>query len=462
MQPAQSLVEAAKFLKQEALDYGSPLYADLRAARATKELTKLEVFLSNAAATPNAFAKAAFIGNRGSGKSTYLLHLEHDLQQKRLFTPLHVYLDASLESDCDYSDLFLWIVDEIARQFKERGHPVKDAELAKVATWFAEKSLVHSTNWRKEIGIETEASAFAKGGLPGILSFKILARLKSMIVGSETSRKTMRQNVQNYGRDLLDLVNGFLDHSREVLRAARKPERLLIVQDNLDRLRGGAPVRVFDHGGHMLTGIRADIIYTAPLALNLAPFDLRSTFFHTFTMPNAKVRLRNGKPHKPGIDGLIALIGKRLDVKCVFAKESVARFLVEKSGGSVRDLIRLLDDAQLEAQVDGKTRVDHASAKAAVRKLSLNFTRVLLPGVIYYPILAGIHQTKRDLSVPQKAVKSDTAAEARDARQFFAELIGNGTVLEYNGDDSWYDVHPAVCETEQFKDACQPASKAKS
>lgn len=209
----------------------------------------------------------------------------------------------------------------------------------------------------------------------------------------------------------------------------------------------------------MLTGIRADIIYTAPLALNLAPFDLRATFFHTFTMPNAKVRLRNGKPHKPGIDGLVALIGKRLDVKSVFANENVARFLVEKSGGSVRDLIRLLDDALLDAQVDGKTRVDRASAKAAVKKLSLNFTRVLLPGVIYYPILAGIHRTKRDLSVSQNSVKSEAAAEAR---QFFAELIGNGTVLEYNGEDSWYDVHPAVCETEQFKDACQPASKAKS
>lgn len=225
MQPAQSLADAAKFLKQEALDYDSPLYADLRAARATKELDKLEVFLSNAAATPNAFAKAAFIGNRGSGKSTYLLHLEHDLQQKGLFTPLHVYLDASLESDCDYSDLFLWIVDEIARQFKERGHPVDDVELAKVATWFAEKSLVHSTDWKKEIGIETEASASAKSGLPGILSFKILARLKSMIVGSETSRKTMRQNVQNYGRDLLELVNDFLDHSRPVLFSVRPESR---------------------------------------------------------------------------------------------------------------------------------------------------------------------------------------------------------------------------------------------
>lgn len=458
MQPAQSLTESAQFLKQEALPYGSPLYADLRAARATKELTKLEIFLRNAATTPNAFAKAAFIGNRGAGKSTYLLQLEHTLHQDGLFTPLHTHLDASLEADCDYSDLFLWMVHEIADQFAKRKHPVADAQLAKVATWFAEKSFERSSDWKKEIGLETEAEAGGKLGLPGIFSIKLLARLKSMMVGSETSRKTMRQQVQNYAGELVDLVNGFLDHARAVLKKAGKPERLLIVQDNLDRLRGDAPRKVFDQGGHMLTEVRADIIYTAPLALSLAPFDLRATFFHTFTMPNAKVRLRDGRAHKPGIEGLLALVGKRLDLDLVFSDRKVARFLVEKSGGSVRDLIRLLDEAQLEAQVEGKASVDLPSAKAAVKKLCVNFTRVLIPGSVYYPILAEVHRTKREFKIADGEV---TKERVTAAREFFAELIGNGTVLEYNGEDSWYDVHPAVCDAEQFHNACQPARPTK-
>lgn len=457
VQPAQTLADSARFLKQQALPYGSPLYTDLCAARATKELTKLEFFFRNAAATPNAFAKVAFVGNRGSGKSTYLLHLEHDLEKKGLFTPLHIYLDDSLANDCDYSDLFLWMVDEVARQFQERGHPVSDVELAKVATGFAEKSFEQTTDWKKEIGLDAEATAQTKIGIPGIISLKIIARLKSMIVGSEVSRTNIRRHIQNYARDLINLINGFLDHARDVLKAADKPARLLIVQDNLDRLRGDAPRRLFEQGGHMLTEVRADIIYTAPLALNLAPFDLRAIFFHTFTMPNAKVRLRDGKPHKPGVDGLLALVGKRLELSLIFENERVPRFLIEKSGGSVRDLIRLLDDAQLEAQVDDKTVVDLASAKAAVKKLSVNFTRVLLPGSVYYPILAEIHRTKREFNI---ADGEPTTERVTEARKFFAELIGNGAVLEYNGNDSWYDVHPALCETVQFQDACRPASPA--
>ncbi len=456
--PAQSLTESASRLQLEPLQPDDSLYTDLVAARGTKELTKLEIFLRNATLTPGAYAKCAFVGNRGSGKSTYLLHLEDQLQKEGLFTTVHICLDPSLESDCDYSDLFLWMVDEIARQFKERGHPVDEAVLGKVVEWFAEKTLTSTTDWKKEIGLTAEVEGSSKTGIPSIFSFKLLARLKSMIVGSETSRKEMRQKLQNYATELRERMNDFLDHARDVLRLAEKPDRLLIVQDNLDRIRPREKAqRLFDNGGDMLLDIRADIIYTAPLALNLAPLDISRIFPHVFTMPNVKVRLPNGKPYKPGIEGLLQLIGKRLSLTQVLENEKVAMFLAEKSGGSVRDLIRLLDEAQLEAQVEGKQRVDMPSAKAAVKKVAVNFGRLLNPGSTYYPILVEIHRTKREFKIAEGEATRDRVAAARE---FFAELIGNGSVLEYNGDDSWYDVHPAILETQQFKDAHAKAAKA--
>ena len=458
MTPAQSLTESAQRLNLEPLSPDDSLYTELTDARGTKELKKIETFLRNAARTPNAYAKCAFVGNRGCGKSTYLLHLEDELKKGDVFTPVHIFLDPSLESDCDYSDLFLWMVDEIARQFRDKGHPLDEDKLRKVAEWFAEKTLTEITDWKKEIGLTTEAEGSARGGIPGILSFKILARLKSMIVGNETSRKEMRRKLQNYANELRDKMNDFLDHAREVLRKAGKPDRLLIVQDNLDRIRPRENAqRLFDNGGEMLLDIRADVIYTAPLALNLAPLDLSRIFPHVFTMPNVKVRLSNGKPNKPGKDGLVSLIGKRMDLTLVFENKEVPRFLAEQSGGSVRDLIRLLDEAQLEAQVDGKDRVDMSSAKAAVKKMSVNFTRLLNPGSTYYPILVEIHRTKRGFKIAEGEATKERVASARE---FFAELIGNGSVLEYNGEDSWYDVHPAVRETQQFKDAFAAATTA--
>lgn len=449
--PAQTLQDSAQLLQLEPLGPDDPLYAQLDNARGTRELTKLETLLRNSARTPAAFVRCAFVGSRGSGKSTYLLHLEDVLQKANLFTPVHIYLDPKLEADCDYSDLLLWMVDEVAREFSERKHPVAESELAKIAEWFAETTLAKATDWKKEIGLSAEAEASTKTGIPGFFSFKLLAKLKSMISGSETSRKEIRQQLQNRASDLRERVNDFLDHARSTLKAAGKPDRLLIVQDNLDRLRDRQKAQaLFDTGGDILTEIRADIIYTAPLALNVAPLDISRIFSHVFTMPNVKVSFRDGTPHAPGIAGLVALVGKRFSLTRLFAGENVVQFLAEMSGGSVRDLIRLLGEAQLDAQVDGKDRVDMPSARRAVAKVSANFTRLLNPGSVYYPILAEIHRTKREFSLPEGDATKERVASARD---FFAELLGNGSVLEYNGDDSWYDAHPAVRETERFRDA---------
>ena len=201
----------------------SSLYADLGGARATKALTKLEMFLRRATRVPNAFAKAAFVGNRGSGKSTYLLHLEAQLEREGLFAPLHISLDPSLKGDCTCSDLFLWMVDAIAEEFKQRGHPVDDAELSKVTVWFAETTIEKITDWKKEIGLEAQAEASGGGGIPAVFSFKLLARLKSMIVGSQSSRKTIREELQNYANELRDRINGFLEHARAILAKAGNP-----------------------------------------------------------------------------------------------------------------------------------------------------------------------------------------------------------------------------------------------
>ncbi len=457
--PAQTLVESTAQLQIQPLSPDSALYTALEAGRATKDLAKLDLFLRNAAATPNAWGKCAVVGNRGTGKSTFLLHIEQALEREGLFTPIHIYLDQSLESDCDYSALMLWTVEEIARQFDNAEHPIDPTELSRLTLWFAETSLAHTTDWKKEFGIETQAEASGSIFLPAILSLKLLARIKSMIAGSEVSRKEIRQQLQNRRSDLRERVNDFLDHARSVLASAGKPERLLIVHDNLDRITAPAVVRhLFIDDGDALMDLRADLIYTAPLALKIAPLDITRTFGHVFTMPNVKVRLRNGRTHKPGIDNLVELAAKRMKIDAVFANEKVVRYLAEKSGGSVSDFIRLIDEARLEAQLKKLARIDHAAAKAAVRKTSLHYLRILLPSSVYFPILADIHLHKGEFN-PVAPVPASVASVA-DARAFFAELIDNRAVFEYNGDDVWYDINPAIGDTEAFQNALKQASSS--
>jgi len=115
-------------------------------------------------------------------------------------------------------------------------------------------------------------------------------------------------------------------------------------------------------------------------------------------------------------------------------------------------LMRLVEYAQLSARADEKTKIDGASAAEAVKKLRLNFERLLIPGQVYYPLLAQVHRTKGDGLTAEPQTKPD---DVKAAREFFSQLFFNGSVLEYNGDKTWYDVHPAIYEIEEFKNACK-------
>ena len=159
---------------------------------------------------------------------------------------------------------------------------------------------------------------------------------------------------------------------------------------------------------------------------------------------------RDGSEFADGVEGLLKIIRKRIVIDFCFTSADVATYLVKMCGGSVRDLMRLLELAQVSARADDKTQIDHAAARDAVKDLRIEFQRLLHPAQTYYPLLAQIHATKRDYSGAEVAV---VAADVNEAREFFAQLLFNGTVLEYNGDESWFDVHPAVRDIRDFQDA---------
>ena len=75
---------------------------------------------------------------------------------------------------------------------------------------------------------------------------------------------------------------------------------------------------------------------------------------HRFTLPMVKVQQKGGQTYSKGIDALVALIAARADLDSVFVDAKVPQYLARMSGGSVRDLMRLLFQAQSLARVDGK------------------------------------------------------------------------------------------------------------
>jgi hypothetical protein len=444
---AESLHEVASAVTLEPLTPEDTRYVNLAPGRLTNDLKLLRQHFEQAALDPNHFAKATLTGHRGCGKTTELLRLERDLAS--LLYPIHLYVDQNLERDFDYTDLLLWVVEEVSRRLAEAQMPLDKGLVDDVASWFADRTLEDVSKVKSEIEASTEAEVKAKTGFYW-LSLGLLARIKSSIVGSTERRQAIRRELQKYASDLIERVNLVLDNAHTQLEAHGHRTPLLLVQDNLDRLPAEVSRRLFFENGDLLKRLHVNLVFTVPIGIVMSPFNLGTVFEHRYHMPTIKPRLESGKSHAAGLKALQDLVEGRVAIDKIFAKPELVRELALMSGGSVRDLLRLVGYAAAEARADDKDRIDKVSVELAVKRLRHEFEELLIPGQVYYPILARIHHTKRD-QLLAGAVASPQ--EVQTAREFFGQLLFNGSVLEYNGDGQWFDAHPAVQLTRSFQDA---------
>ncbi|HKI19656.1 MAG TPA: hypothetical protein VKA15_17345, partial [Isosphaeraceae bacterium] len=139
----KSLSQVAMAFDLQPLESGDPRYVDITAGRGSDQLAHLRRCLLEYDEQENRFAKIAFTGHRGSGKSTELLRLEQDLSNR--FTSLHLEAENGLRKDYDYTFFFLWLADELARKFANDGLPLGKPLVDDVANWFAEVTL-HDVN----------------------------------------------------------------------------------------------------------------------------------------------------------------------------------------------------------------------------------------------------------------------------------------------------------------------------
>ena len=110
----------------------------------------------------------------------------------------------------------------------------------------------------------------------------------------------------------------------------------------------------------------------------------------------------------------------------MFAPDTL-ELLAEKSGGLIRSLISLTNEACLQALLKGRTQVRLEDVQVAVKEDLANSLRILRKDQL--DLLREIRQ--------QKSI---------DNTEPYQQLLYNLSVLEYRNDDPtpWYDVHPVL------------------
>ncbi|MEQ8965087.1 MAG: hypothetical protein RID91_04615 [Azospirillaceae bacterium] len=442
--PATTLEDAEDAATVEPLPDDDPRYTDLRAARGDDDALKWLTRKVKRAIAKGRNANLVLTGHKGVGKSTELLRFERAMLTEGVAYPVHLVIDQTLLEEGDVSLVILWLAHRLAFEMAKRGMPIEDRYVEEVASWFDEKVKVGIET--KQVDESARLSTEAKAGLTGFgFGVKALARLTAAMKSSDQQRQEAKRELQSYAQDLLGTFNNLLDAARDAIAAhGDVPRELLIVIDDLDKFRNPDVAQSFFFGsGTLLRDLEVHCVMTAPIDIVLSPRRLSMAFTEQRTLKTPNPRKRDGSPNNAAIEGLRDLIAHRISVEDVFETRDALDRLICASGGSLRELMRLIGYAVDDAFDRDGTKIGPADADGAVDRVRLEFERVLIPWTVYMPYLAGLHHYR---------APAEELGET-DGRNRLSDLLLNGAVMEYNGGATWYDVHPAITEADIFREA---------
>jgi len=354
--------------------------------------------------------KTVFTGYRGSGKTTELTRLAEKLRPTHTIVPVNV--DGLLNlGDVDYADLLVVLGLRVFQEAWRSGVELDEKKLDDLLFWY--KTRVFEKAERG--GLRSEA-----GGELNAVIAKFNVKLTT---DAPYRQKKVRAEAQANLSDLLERLNTLLEDLQK-----KSGRRTLVTVDGLDKMYNLNQVRdLFCQGANALLEPLCRIIYTVPLALyHTNDFaQARMAFPRNFALANIKTVEQDGTLSSAGQDALLEVLNCRLMPGLL--TDEAAEQLVELSGGLLKELIALARNAALRASLlrgdQGPIQPDDVAY--AARQVRNTYR-------------AGLTEEQyRELCRLYNGGFFVNSELTRD-------LIHNLSLLEYDGGDAWWAVHPIV------------------
>ena len=215
-----------------------------------------------------------------------------------------------------------------------------------------------------------------------------------------------------------------------------------MIFDNLDRYSPDIVHKVLIEQADNLKRLRCNIIYTVPISLIYEPKrEALPDVFKNVVLPMIKIRQRDqswDQTYPEGVSSLIEVIERRIEVDKVFSDPNLVKTIVLKSGGSLRELMRLVQEACLETVGE---KIDETAVDKAIVNVRAEFTRPMPQA--YLSELAKIHMNKQTDNSPTQR-----------------SILFYRYALEYNG-DHWVGVHPLIHGLPEFQREIRSLAGAK-
>ena len=201
---------------------------------------------------------------------------------------------------------------------------------------------------------------------------------------------------------------------------------LLFIIEDLDKISIDTAENLFIKHRKTWLSLETRIILTFPIfmAYNLQYNMIKEDIDLSCMLSMIKVKNQNKGENTQGINIIKEIVYKRADKNSF--DDNALGFLINKSGGALRDLFQMIRDASFEALLKGHMKITQEDATVAYCKLKSENER----------LIRSENEIKKLVEIynnPRLLTTDDTVME----------LLLKGLVLEYNG-ERWCGLHPAV------------------
>jgi GTPase SAR1 family protein len=351
--------------------------------------------------------KLLFTGHRGSGKSTALNRLILNLDSDFIIVKYNV-LDLLDQNDVTYIDVLLSVLTKLFEKALEDEVKLGRSLSKRADEWSS--SITKTTISEKGKDLELKAK------IPFYL-LEIMGRIKN----ESTTRVEIRKQIEPRVSELISLIND------TITEIEKNDKQILVIIDNLEKIESDNALKLFYNHGTQLTQPMCKIIYTFPISLKSSSIfpQIRMNFSDVYVHPNIKIHEKEGSehPYEKGRDFMKEIVSKRVSQE-LFEPDAL-EYILDMSGGVVREFIRIIRDSSIRALTRGKITIDKDIAIDVVNGLKNLYQAQLSDSD--YKVLLEVHKTK-DIKRDDKLVN----------------LLHNLSVLEYRNGRSWCDLNPVV------------------
>ena len=429
-------------------DEDGDLYVDLSGVRGENKVArKLVTRIKNAGTE---VSHQLVMGHTKCGKSTEVNRTAYILEHNEDYATVRFDMANIAGRGFEYTTVLLIMADQVVQQLADRKPPIKIKATAihKLAQYLEDKEI--ADGWKTGVEGKGAAQVEAPSGLLHLLLGKL-----GIGVDLGGSFQRSRQITIQVERD----ISGFIDAFKDLIAEAKKgviqkgKKGLVIICDGCDKLVIDATddsgrsydlqTRLFVDHEPDLRSVPCHVIYTVPISIpaNLGDIWEQNPEFIP-AIPVSRLPGIEEKYPLAGRESLREVVRLRLkrgssSIDGLFSDPNLLDQLIDVSGGHISDLLLLVREAVLEAQIDEVDQIEAKHIRRSILRRALEYSS-LIEGK-HLPILAEIdrHKTRPGFS-----------REYRD-------LIFKRLVLEYlcssNIEDNRVDLHPLVAASEAYK-----------